>query len=394
MTFLLAIGAALLAGCREHTTSPDRSPNSLPDPAQISESGATVTWNQIARDLVVKNRSNAFVGIRVYALLSVAQFNAVLAADGRRSDQSPPSRAGAVAGASAAVLTNLYPDDAALLESKVDSLRSVPVAPGNQHESFSAGEQLGRTVAARVAGQAQDDRFFAPFTGTVPVCPGCWLPIPSAPVFATLGMATPFLLASGDQFRPTAPPAFGSPEYLGGLTEVRQISDTRTAAQDSIAKFWALPVGTVGPLGYWNAVGSELIVRYHVDERRASYVLALMNAAAFDAIIASHDAKFAFWLIRPSQADSAITLAIGLPSFPSYPSNHATVSAAAATILGALFPNERASLDSQADQAGLSRVFGGIHYRFDVDTGLALGRRIGRYVIEQDVADHDRFLLK
>ncbi|HSQ31854.1 MAG TPA: vanadium-dependent haloperoxidase [Gemmatimonadaceae bacterium] len=393
-TFALAVSAALLAGCQESTTSADRSPSSSPNSQQVTEPTATITWNQVARDLVVKNRSNAFVGIRAFALLSVAQYNAVLATDTRKSDQLPPSRAGAVAGASAAVLTSLYPDDAALLEGKVDAQRSAPVPAGSQHESFSAGEQLGRTIAARVLGQAQDDRFFAPFTGTVPVCDGCWLPVPTPPAFATLGMAKPFFLTSGGQLRPAAPPAFGSPDYLAGLAEVRQIADARTAVQDSIAKFWALPVGTVGPLGYWNAVGSELIARYHLDERRASSVLALMNATAFDAIIASHDAKFTFWLIRPSQADPAINLAIGLPSFPSYPSNHATVSAAATTILGAFFPNERASLDSQADEAGLSRLFGGIHYRFDVDSGLALGRRIGQYVMQQDVTGFDSFVLR
>lgn len=393
-TIALAVSAALLAGCQERTTSADRSPNSVPNPRQVNQPTATITWNQVARDLVVKNRSNAFVGIRALALLSVAQYNAVLAADGRRSDPLPPSRAGAVAGASAAVLTYLYPDDAAFLESKVADQRAASVQPGSQHEDFQSGEQLGRSIAARVIDRAHDDQFFAAFTGTVPVCDGCWLPVPTPPAFATLGMAKPFFLTSGGQLRPAAPPTFGSPEYLAGLAEVRQIADGRTAAQDSIAKFWALPVGTVGPLGYWNAVGSELIARYHVDERRASYILALMNATAFDAIIASHDAKFTFWLIRPSQADPAITLAIGLPSFPSYPSNHATVSAAATTILGAYFPNDQASLDSQADQAGLSRLFGGIHYRFDVDSGLALGRRIGQYVMEQDVAGFDSFVLR
>jgi membrane-associated phospholipid phosphatase len=127
-------------------------------------------------------------------------------------------------------------------------------------------------------------------------------------------------------------------------------------------------------------------MRYRLSERRAARTLALMNGAGFDAIIASHDAKYTYWLIRPTQADPLITLSIGLPSFPSYPSNHAAVSAAAAAILGAAFPSQRRALAAAADEAGLSRIYGGIHYRFDSDVGLALGRTIARYVLDRDVA--------
>jgi membrane-associated phospholipid phosphatase len=107
-----------------------------------------------------------------------------------------------------------------------------------------------------------------------------------------------------------------------------------------------------------------------------------MNAAGYEAIIASHEAKYFYWLIRPSQADPLITTSIELPSFPSYPSNHAAVSAAAATVLGVMFPGEQAALDAAADEVGISRVYGGIDYRFDSDAGLALGRTIARYVLD------------
>jgi membrane-associated phospholipid phosphatase len=381
------------------------------------EASATVAWNQIARDLVVKNNTGAIPANRVYTLVSVAQYNAIVAAedaaqDRRRGgyrrnpgilgprgsvagrDPIHPSDAAAVAGASAAVLTFIYPGEAAFLENKVEEQQSEPGWPGNQSEDFPSGEQIGRTVAAGVIARARTDRFFAPFTGTVPVCPGCWLPVPTPPVFATLGQAQTFFLTSGDQFRPPAPPAFGSPEFLGGLAEVRQISDTRTLVQDSIAKFWAFQTGTISPLGYWNLVASDLIVRHRLDERRAAHTLALMNMAAYDAIIASHEAKYFYWLIRPTQADPLITLSIALPSFPSYPSNHAAVSAAATTVLSAVFPRARRTLTAAADEAAISRLFGGIHYRFDCDAGLVLGRTIGQYALDHDVVGHEPLVLK
>ena len=227
------------------------------------------------------------------------------------------------------MLAYLFPGEVAFLEGKVDEQQAAPGWPGSRHEDFASGEAIGRSTAAGIIARAQGDRFFAPFTGTVPICTRCWLAVPTPPAFATLGEALTFLLTSGSQFRPPPPPAFGSAEFIAGLAEVRQISDTRTPQQDAIAKFWALPAGTITPQGYWNTLGSDFAVRYHLSERAAAHALALMNMAAYDAIIASHDAKFTYWLIRPSQADPLITLAIGLPSFPSYPSNHATVSSAA-----------------------------------------------------------------
>src|SRR5690606_16601665 len=134
--------------------------------------------------------------------------------------------------------------------------------------------------------------------------------------------------------------------------------------QDRIAKFWALGNGTVTPLGYWNVVADELIARHNMNDRRAAHVFALVKLAGYDAPVASHDAKYTYWLIRPTQADPQIQLAIGLPSFPSYPSNHAAISSAAATVLGAIFPEEREQLRAAAEEAGISRIYGGIHYRF------------------------------
>jgi len=89
----------------------------------------------------------------------------------------------------------------------------------------------------------------------------------------------------------------------------------------------------------------------------------------------------------PTQADPAITLSIGLPNFPSYPSNHASLSGGMARILGSFFPAEKNRLDGLADQAAMSRLFGGIHFRVDNDTGLRLGRTVARWALCQQPAD-------
>jgi hypothetical protein len=234
---------------------------------------------------------------------------------------------------------------------------------------------------------AKTDGYFDPFTGTVPTGPGMWYSStvpPTAPSGYAIGDARTYFLASSDQFRPAPPPAYGSPDFLNDLAEVRAFSDTRTAEQDSIARFWGMGAGTHTPPGHWNMEASTLAVQHGLNEGRAARLLALLNMVAMDAIIASHDGKYHYWLIRPSQEDPAITLSLPLPNFPAYPSNHATISAAMAEVLAKTFPSQARRLRDDADEAALSRVYGGIHYRFDGEAGLALGRRIARFAIEQE----------
>src|SRR5439155_19837492 len=106
------------------------------------------------------------------------------------------------------------------------------------------------------------------------------------------GKARTYFLDSGDQFRLGPPPAFGSPEYLAALAEVRHISDARTAEQAAIANFWAFPNGTITPPGFWNKQASELAVRHRLNERDAAYLFALLNMAGFDAIVSRFDTHF------------------------------------------------------------------------------------------------------
>ena len=103
-------------------------------------------------------------------------------------------------------------------------------------------------------------------------------------------------------------------------------------------------------------------------------LLAATLGATWDANIACHEAKYVYWTPRPSQADPAIRPLVALPNHPSYPSNHACDSGAAAEVLAVFFPSRANELRSMAREAGESRIDGGIHYRFDIDGGLAIGR--------------------
>jgi membrane-associated phospholipid phosphatase len=105
-----------------------------------------------------------------------------------------------------------------------------------------------------------------------------------------------------------------------------------------------------------------------------------------DANIGCFDAKFHYWFIRPPQADAAIVPPFPMPNHPSYPSAHSCIAGSMTGVLAAEFPSERARVDSVALEASLSRMYAGIHYRFDVAAGLALGRAVAAKAVAADLA--------
>ena len=114
-------------------------------------------------------------------------------------------------------------------------------------------QAIGRAVGAEIVPRAQADGFSRPFTGTIPTGPGLWISntTPATIAGGQLPTATPWFLTSASQFRPAAPPAFGSAAFTAALLEIRQISNTRTADQTGIAAYWAMNAGTPTASGYW-----------------------------------------------------------------------------------------------------------------------------------------------
>jgi PAP2 superfamily protein len=386
----------LLAACSDANTPTQPVAATPPDESQVDvwETNAAVDWDEVARNMVAQNRSNPFQAIRGYAVVTLAEYNAAIAAEKvQPAKGARPSMHAAIASAAVAALTYLYPASATSLGSELtDYLAERPLS-GGVKEDVDAGYAIGREVAAQVVARAQGDHFFDAWTGTVPVGPGLWFSA-TPPIGAAFGQAKTYFLTSGDQFRPPQPPEFGSAEYLAALAEVRHFSDTRTFAQDSLAKYWNFPAGTYQPPGFWNEEATRLAEKYHLNERETAHMLALMNMVSFDAVVASHEAKYFYWYMRPSQADPLITLSVPLPNFPSYPSNHASISAGMARIIGDRFPAESRRLDGLAEEAALSRVLGGIHFRFDGDAGVELGRNVARWALAHDVKGHEPFPLQ
>jgi len=372
---------------------PDASPARLTAPLVASRSAATTEdlvspgWQAIEANLVAQANLAAVVSTRAYSLLGVAQYLAVQRAEGSRRDgrSRDGSDAGAVAGASATVLSYLFPLRAQALQDTVKAQRGA--GPG-----FARGEVIGRAVGTEIVARAQADGFSTPFTGTIPVGPGLWVSNTTPPTIAggPLPGVRPWFLKSARQFRPGPPPAFGSADFLASLAEIRHISDTRTAQQIEIATRWAQGAGTPTTAGFWLQVATDGIESHRLSERQATHLYALLSASMFDAQIGCWDAKEMYWLIRPWQADPGITVvaAVGKPNHPSYPSGHSCISSSAAAVLSSFFPDERHELSAMVTEAGLSRMYGGIHYRFDIEAGQRLGRRVARFTMRADRSGH------
>lgn len=385
--------ALVAISCTEKNSAVPTGPGANRSAPVILTALSSPGWQQQARTLVGTNRLTAYAAGRLYALLSVAQYRAVVDVDaqfahgngelGHHSNGLPSieARRGAVAGASAQVLAYVFPAEIASFEKQVEM--EAESALGNTDEDFTRGLSIGRAAGDAVVERAKADHFNDPWVGHVPVGDGMWL-ADGPPAGTSLLGATPWLLESRDQLRPPPPPAFGSPEFLTARDEIRTLSHDRTADQLAIALYWNLPAGTFTLPGYWNHTAADYVESYGFDERAATHVFALMHAAMYDAQIACWDAKFQYWLLRPSQADPEITLTFALPNHPSYPSGHSCISGAAATVLGHFFPDRLTELSDWVIEVGLSRIYAGIHYRFDVETGSHLGKTVAEWAIGVD----------
>jgi hypothetical protein len=330
--------------------------------------------------------------------MSPAKNNAGISALMPVSDlPSYPSEDAVLSGVTADMLKTLFPAAIAEVTLKAAEQRNAALWSGKASASdLAAGLALGKAVATvflaraaadgmRTAGgsapqwQAMADAATA--RGQIP-----WisrdLPArpPMLPLFGQVRawMMTP---ANIEAERPPPPPSTSSQQMKDEVAEVKRVVERLTPAQLAIAQTWNDGAGTYSPPGHWNDIALEYVRDAKMSEVRAARVFALLNMAMHDAGVGCWDAKYFYFNPRPSQMDPSIKTKIGIPNFPSYTSGHSTFSAAAAAVLSDLFPSGTASFGAMRDEAGISRLYGGIHYRSDIDAGKAHGSRIAAYTL-------------
>jgi hypothetical protein len=375
-SFLFA--AAMSFGGMSMTACDETTALVVPPPPAASLS---IDWMDRTGVLIAAGRLNPLAAGRVYAAVSVAQYRAAKAAGvgPLQDDATYDALFGAVAASSVQVLSFLFPAAADSLGRVLAA--QVASASGVKQAEFARGVALGRAAGDQIVERVRNDGFTRAWTGTAQTGAGMWVPVTNPPSGVMLGSVTPYLLQSGSQFRPAPPPAFGSAAFNTDLNEVVQFSRTRTQAQLDLARAWDYAAGTTTPVGYWNRTAVDYVRANQLDDVNAARVFALMHAAVFDAQIACWDAKYHYWLTRPYQASTEITPAIAVPNHPAFPSGHSCVSASAARVLEEFFPAETTRLENLVTDAGLSRIYAGIHYRFDVNAGRQLGRAVAEWAL-------------
>jgi PAP2 superfamily len=266
-----------------------------------------------------------------------------------------------------------------------------------------------RTDGGHDAGGARRARLDAAYLP--PSGPGAWVPTPprfQRPLLPYWGDNRAFLRDIAARCQPPGPPAFdetpGSP-FERETREVLQAARNPSEAQRRAALYWADEPGkTPTPAGHWAWILTDLLRDRNATLAQAADAYARLNIAMSDAFVASWKAKYLFNLLRPVTYLQVTADPLWLPPlmetppFPEYPSGHSVQSAAAAAVLEALFgantafddrahndrgwgPRRFESFRAAADEAGLSRLYAGIHFRSGVEHGAAQGRCIGAAVL-------------
>ncbi len=385
-----------------------------PAAAEITAASDPVLyWNQTMVGLLAGSPP---AQTRGYAMVNIAMHDAVNAAVGRPNigylkgiaASGGDSRA-AASQAAHDVLVKLDPANAAAYGTALAASLALVPDGAQKAAGIANGTAHARAILARRTGDGS-----APGAPHVPgSAPGDWRPTP--PGFAPgalphWGGVDPFLMQSGDQFRPGPPPALDSAAYAAAYDEVKRVGAAgaqalgdRTADQTASALFWDAANGAP-----WLRIGLLVAEDEGLDTIGFARSFALLTTSLADALIAGFDTKYHYALWRPVTAirlgdadtndltvgDASWESLFPAPAHPSYLSTHSALSGAGATILTAIFGDDEGFTFTIADatrsftgleQAALdgadSRLWGGIHFRFDNEAGLATGRGIGQWAL-------------
>jgi membrane-associated phospholipid phosphatase len=378
---------------------------------------AVLPWTEIALDRIISTKPTPVRAGRALSLLATATFDAVAAANDAQfayprprpwtldprlepmrqveDDRAAyPATQAVVAGAASTVLAYLFPDYPASLwkATEDEAANAVLYAGAGVRSDIQAGLELGHAIGDRAVAWAESDGSDARWDGANrPTGAGYWVPTPPAyvpePLDPLAGTWRTRILSSTSEMRPPAPPAYGTALWQSELAAVQAAVAGRTQAQADAVIWWGGGAGTVTPAGLWTQIAMDLIRRDELSAADAARVLAYTNVAMYEGFLCCWDAKFTYWYARPITADPTLDTLLPTPPFPSFTSGHSTVSAAAATTLGAFFPADQSDLELKALEAKNSRLWAGIHFPIDNDVGAAGGAAIGRLVNERARSD-------
>ncbi len=424
VNFGIPAGASVLA---DRGLDANSAGDTLPEDVRVSRRGdAVVDWNNVTLAAIRVDRTAPPRAGRALACVHTAIFDAVNGAMGGAyapyrvapvqlgSPISPAAASAAAAAAAHESLIRLFPAQKATFHAALAaSLAAIPEGP-EKSAAIAWGRQVARTIVAARSRDGADRTV----DYEAPAGPSGWQPTPPGFFAAALpqwSTVKPWAMVHPAQFRQSPPPSLLSPEYTRSFREVERLgrvdSPYRTPEQSEIALFWADGPGTATPPGHWHVIAQAISRARGLSLLENARLFALLAVTSADAAIVSWDHKYYYSHWRPvtgirmagtdsnpdTAADTGWTSFLATPPFPAYTSGHSTFSASSARLLELFFGTDRISFTTSSDdlpgaqrsftrlstaseEAGQSRIYGGIHWQYDNQVGLASGRALAEYI--------------
>jgi len=289
--------------------------------------------------------------------------------------------------------------------------------------SIAFGDTVGKAILKRAKNDGYlTSRGKSKYIGSND--PGKWRPTPPDYMDGVewcWNTMKPMILDSASQFMPPRPPVFSTDTnsvFFKQVREVYTISKNLTEEQKIIARYWddnpfvmehsghlMFANKKITPGGHWMGIAAIACRQSKVDAVEAARAYAVTAIALYDAFISCWDEKYRSNYIRPitvinESIDQSWTTYLQTPPFPEYTSGHSTITRSAATVLTKVFGDNYAFQDTSdlryiglqrhfnsfvraADEASISRVYGGIHYMNSVNEGANCGRKVGELIIQK-----------
>ena len=411
---------------------------SVAAPADAAKPEAVLkSWYQLTLELVrhtptytppVASRSFAYLGVTAFEAVATGsdklqslagQLNGLTASPQREAGKTY-DEAAVVHAAMDFAAQNFFENTGptghhamAALEAKIQA----EVSAGVPVDVVTRSEAYGQAVAAHILAWSQDDggavieNMGFPMTYELTKGPAHWVPtstiaLQQSPLLPNWGKNRTFAMPNGASCALPPPPEYSEDKNSEFYKQALEVFDTKTnltPEQRAIARFWSddAMLSTTPP-GHWISIALKIFERDHVALDKSVEVLARLGVAEADAFIGCWNGKYQYDLLRPvtyirRTMDPKWESLLNTPPFPEYPSGHSTQSAAAATVMTDMFgdnfafedttgqkdglkPRSFTSFNAAAEEAGISRLYGGIHYRAAIENGLEQGRCIAKFV--------------
>lgn len=382
--------------------------------ASAVRADAVTDWNVRANDLIVAGKVGPPPANRTMAIAHVAVFEAVNTITGRYPpsgrvtlDAAPGASVdAAVAAAMRGTLGKLMTPQ----QAEIDAAYRAALAAMPDSAAKSAGIAVGEKAAAAVLALRGNDGAAAPDAYLPFTTPGVYVPTASVAV-PHWGKRKPWILTSGDQLRPGAPPALTSETWARDYNEIKALgsrnSTARSATQTEIARFWEATQPTI-----YHPLARAVALQPGREVTQNARLFAAATMAMDDALIAVFDAKYTYNFWRPvtairngdkdgndaTERDPSWSPLIDTPMHPEYPCAHCIVSGSLGAVLQAelgtgpvprlattspTLPGVTRSYTSIAEftqEVANARIYDGVHYRYSTEVGSAMGKKVGEMV--------------